>query len=422
MVFQLTGLKFFITVVCSFFYISVAAAMMPVDTAYVQDTFCSNQSLLIGNQIFDAANPNGTVVLAGAASDGGDSVILVNLLFLQPSVTVLDNTLCGGDTVWVNGTAYHAKFYLGEEIIEGGAANGCDSIIEIDLKFYPTVLDYQATICEGDTFFFNGTAYHALHPNGEEFIPGAGIGGCDSIIRISMQVLTPPFSIISDTLCPDDVIMINGHRYDRDNRSGLEILPAAAANGCDSLVYLSLSFRELWVYLGEDREVIRGDTFCIWPVLGLMPQNFSWTPSPSLPCSEPDCKHICDQALADVSIQLTVTDTSGCVLTDEIRITISDENHVYAPNVFNPDANWPNNRFFLSTDKGVTNIRRLLVADRWGEIMFDQKNFPPDDSASGWDGIWRGKTAQTGVYTYWAELERFDGITFTKAGTFTLIR
>lgn len=399
-----------------------AADIAPPDTtySYYRDTFCSNQILLIGNQFFDASNPVGTVVLPGAASDGGDSVIVVELIFRQPVEIDLSPTICVGDTVWVNGTAYHARFYLGEETIEGGAANGCDSIIHISLNFYPNVLEYQPVVCEGDTVFVRGTAYHAFHPSGEEVIPGAGSAGCDSIIRVNIQVLTPPYRYITDTLCPDGYLTVNGHRYDKDNRAGLEILEGAAASGCDSLVYLSLSFRELWVYLGEDREIIKGDTVCITPLYGLVPQELVWTPAP--PCADSLCSSSCIQPLDNVSYRLSATDTSGCVVSDDLRLTVSNDNRVFAPTVFNPDAAEPNNHFFLSADNGVTLIRRLLIADRWGGIVFDGADLTPNNLAAGWDGTWRGRIAPVGVYTFTAELERLDRTRFRKTGTVTLIR
>ena len=418
-IFRLAAAVIFTTSYC---VVAMAAIFSPPDTTYFQfrDTFCSNQTLLIGNQFFDASYPNGTVLLPGMAADGGDSIILVNLVFRQPVEIDLNQSICAGDTLWVNGTAYHSNFYIGEEIVENGAANGCDSIIHIHLNFYPNISEYQPTLCEGDTLFINGTAYHAFNSTGEEILPGAGASGCDSIIRINLNVITPPYRIITDTLCPDAALTINGHRYDLNNRSGLEILPGASSTGCDSLVYLSLSFRELWVYLGEDREIVKGDTVCLSPLFGLVSESLVWSPSP--PCSDSLCSSSCIQPLSNVSFLLTATDTSGCIVRDDINITVSNDNRVYAPNVFNPDAQEPNNRFFISTDQGVVLIRRLLIADRWGGIMFDHENVTPGDAGQGWDGTWRGKTAQAGVYSFWAELERLDGTRFEKSGTVSLIR
>ncbi|MCB0529367.1 MAG: gliding motility-associated C-terminal domain-containing protein [Saprospiraceae bacterium] len=400
--------------------LAAMASEMPTDTSYIRDTFCSTQILLIGNQLFDPSHPDDTVILPGASFDGSDSVLIVDLEFRQPAYNKLTLNLCAGDTIWVNGTAYHDHFYLGQETVEGGAANGCDSIIDIELTFYPNVLEYNSTICEGDTIYINGTAYHAFHSSGEERIPGGASMGCDSIIQVDLEVLTPPYFILKDTLCPDEVLVINGHRYDRNNRTGLEILPGAASTGCDSLLYLELVFRQLWVFIGDDREVVKGDSICLTPQFGLAPSAITW--NPPLPCQNPDCSTVCTQVLSPALYQITVTDTNGCQVNDEIRISVSDDNRVFAPNVFNPDAGWPDNRFFLSADNGVSIIRHLMIANRWGEVVFDVSGLAPDDPTSGWDGTWNGKTAQVGVYAFWAEMERLDGSTFTKTGTVTLVR
>ncbi|MCC7466857.1 MAG: hypothetical protein IT261_11335 [Saprospiraceae bacterium] len=123
-----------------------------------------------------------------------------------------------------------------------------------------------------------------------------------------------------------------------------------------------------------------------------------------------------------MSFSLTAVDVTGCVLTDDISIRVSDKNRVYAPNVFNPDANFPDNRFFLGADNGVSMIRRLFIADRWGELLFDVTNIPPDIPDFGWDGTYRGKVMHLDTYMFWAELERIDGTTFIETGSFTLIR
>ncbi len=88
----------------------------------------------------------------------------------------------------------------------------------------------------------------------------------------------------------------------------------------------------------------------------------------------------------------------------------------------NPDARWPNNRFFLDCDGGVVNIRKLIIADRWGEVIFEKFNIPPGSPDDGWDGYYRGQVVNPDTFVFYAELERFDGTTFEKTGGFSLVR
>lgn len=395
---------------------TVTAIAQPGHSTY-RDTFCDNQTILVVSQFFDASHPSGTVTLPGAAVGGLDSIIHVDLTFNSAMEFTLDETRCEGDTVWVNGTAYHAGFFLGEEFIEGGSVNGCDSIIHVNLKFKQVVYDFQQDICEGDSIVINGRVYTAFDNEGVEVISN---GACDSILQIKLNPIPIPFSVFNDTLCPGGSVVINGIRYDENNRVGYELLPNAGSNGCDSLVQVSISFRELWVYLGEDTEIIKGDEICIQEQFGMNPVGISWSPTP--PCPDSSCLTQCIVPLQTLSFSITAVDSTGCVLTDDIRIRVSNRNRVYAPTVFNPDANFPNNRFFLGADNGVQSIRRLFIADRWGELLFDVKDIPPDYPDAGWDGSYRGQTMHSGSYMFWAELERIDGTTFIETGSFALIR
>ena len=382
-----------------------------------RDTFCDNQTILVISQFFDASNPTGTVTLTGAAQGGIDSVIYVELTFNAAMEATLNQTLCEGDTLWVNGTAYHAGFYIGEEFIESGSANGCDSIIHINLSFRKVIYDFQQVICEGDSIMVNGHVYNAFNREGTEVIPN---GACDSIIQVKLIPLAIPFSVLNDTLCPGGSVVINGITYDEFNRVGYELLPNAGSNGCDSLVQVNISFRELWIYIGEDIEIIKGDEICIEEQFGLNPVSLTW--SPKRPCPDSSCQSQCIVPLQSLSFSITAVDSTGCVLKDDIRIRVSNKNRVYAPTVFNPDSNFPNNRFYLGADNGVRLIRRIFIADRWGELLFDMKDILPDYPDNGWDGMYRGQVMHPGAYIFWAELERIDGTTFVETGSFSLVR
>lgn len=387
----------------------------------LRDTFCSNQFVIINGHLYGPDNPTGTEILPGAAANGADSIIQVQLSFFQPVTLLLEPAVCAGDTIWVNNVAYHAGFFIGQEIIENGASNGCDSIIQVNLNIVSSVKKIQQVLCDGDTLLVNGAPYSAFRPNGVEIIPnGAANGLCDSVIQVNLTIVPLPYSEILDTLCPDAFLIVNGQRYDRDFRSGLEILPNASALGCDSLVSIRLFFRDSWMSLGDDQEISYGDEVCLEPLFSFTPIQMEWTPT--LPCTDISCLPICAQFFADTAFQLTATDPNGCVLQDTIRIVVSRKPPVYAPNVFSPTANWPNNRFFFSAGGGVFDIKRLQIANRWGEIVFDQTGITPDDPAAGWDGQYRGKDAPPGVYIYWAETLLWDGSTEIISGSFALLR
>jgi gliding motility-associated-like protein len=346
------------------FFLSLTSGVAQSGQYILRDSFCSNEEVVVGDQVFGPSNPSGQVVFPGGAYLGGDSVVIVELTYFQPVITNL---------------------------------------------FF--------TICEGDTLFVNGTAYHTYHPQGTEVIPN---GRCDSIVNVQIEVLTPPFSNLRDTLCPDEFYVVNGTRYDYNNRVGYEILPGASRSGCDSIVAIDLEFRNLWLYIGEDRIVIKGDTVCVTPQYGLTPKSFVWLPYQ--PCPDSFCNTSCIVLTAPIVFTLIATDTSGCALRDEVKFLISNKNKVYAPNVFSPDARWPDNRFSLNCDRTVVNIKRFFIADRWGDLLYERKDILPNTPDDGWDGLYNGKVMDAGTYIFGAELERFDGTTFFEKGGFSLVR
>lgn len=83
------------------------------------------------------------------------------------------------------------------------------------------------------------------------------------------------------------------------------------------------------------------------------------------------------------------------------------------PNAFSPDGNGLNEIYFVSTANG-TQVARLLIYNRWGNLLFDGPN--------SWDGSHNGKIVPPGVYLVVAELLRTDGSTEKVTGDITVFR
>ena len=82
-----------------------------------------------------------------------------------------------------------------------------------------------------------------------------------------------------------------------------------------------------------------------------------------------------------------------------------------------------NARFMIfANNKYVTEIQDFEIFNRWGDIMYKLTNFQPNDPALGWDGTFRGKPLDPGVYVYWAKVKFVDGTVEVFKGDVTLIR
>jgi len=65
----------------------------------------------------------------------------------------------------------------------------------------------------------------------------------------------------------------------------------------------------------------------------------------------------------------------------------------------------------------------MRIFDRWGALLYERTNLPAQPAEyEGWDGTYRGKKANAGVYVYLIEVEFEDGEVLLFRGDVTLVR
>jgi large repetitive protein len=91
------------------------------------------------------------------------------------------------------------------------------------------------------------------------------------------------------------------------------------------------------------------------------------------------------------------------------------ENVVYVPNVFSPNNDGKNDKFYVHGE----NISQfnIKIYNRWGEPVFETDNIH-----EGWNGRYKDVGCPEGVYFYIAELSFTDGSSTVKKGSITLVR
>ena len=92
------------------------------------------------------------------------------------------------------------------------------------------------------------------------------------------------------------------------------------------------------------------------------------------------------------------------------------------PNAFSPNNDGINDFFFINAaGNQVSQVNSFQVLDRWGNLMFQRESFMPNDEQFGWDGFFKGKRVNSGVYIYFAELTLQDGSTVQSQGEVNVI-
>ena len=116
-------------------------------------------------------------------------------------------------------------------------------------------------------------------------------------------------------------------------------------------------------------------------------------------------------------IKLVTTTDRGCKDSSSIKVIIDPDIIVFIPDAFTPDGSGPgDNDIFIPR---VLNNKTFSMAiyNRWGEKMYQT-----NDLNKGWDGMYLGKPAISGVYVYKMFVTSLEDKLFQYNGTFTLIR
>ena len=108
---------------------------------------------------------------------------------------------------------------------------------------------------------------------------------------------------------------------------------------------------------------------------------------------------------------------SGAMLPGDGSVdTVHAHNELYIPNAFTPNSDGLNDEFKIInlSDEKVIDFR---IFNRWGTILYRS-----GDNHAAWDGKYKGKMQETGVYGYLMKIGYADGSIVTYKGTVMLIR
>ncbi|OQP62644.1 hypothetical protein A3860_26905 [Niastella vici] len=175
------------------------------------------------------------------------------------------------------------------------------------------------------------------------------------------------------------------------------------------------------VDVGPDVVQATGTTYTLAPKTQNGPiVSWKWTPANDLSCDT--CSAPVASVKKSITYRATVTNQNGCVGTDSMSIkTFCLNTQVFIPNAFTPDGDGLND-VLMVRGKGIALVRSFRIFSRWGELVFEKTNFPPNDPAFGWDGKVRGVTGPAEVYVYMADVVCENDLINTYKGNVTLLK
>ncbi len=184
---------------------------------------------------------------------------------------------------------------------------------------------------------------------------------------------------------------------------------------------------ELIVDLGADQELLFGENVTLAPIVtnaqGIEPDwEYQWDLNDSVYLNCLQCSSVRVRGLEfDRSFEIHVTDTAGCTASDFVNVFIRKERQVHIPTGFSPNSDGQNDLLLVHGKTG-TKVIDFSVYDRWGELVYKTGGFEVNDETMGWDGTFRGKEMNAGVFVWRVEVEFIDGRTGAYDGQTVLVR
>ncbi len=190
---------------------------------------CDGASYAVGQQRFDK---EGQYEIALRDANGCDSVIFLDLKVLKPAFSKLDTTICSGQELLVNNMRYRETGIYRQNFT---TKMGCDSQLVIDLKVIDHVYDtVYLKLCNGDFYLIDTTR---LYQSGIYQFNYTTNANCDSTLVVALTTYDHSQSKLDTAICDGDRLRINGVDY---IRSGTYNITLKNTFGCDSNLLLTL--------------------------------------------------------------------------------------------------------------------------------------------------------------------------------------
>ncbi len=137
-------------------------------------TACGSYMWIDGNT-YSTSNTTATHTLVGSAANGCDSIVTLNLTINMPTTGTDVQTACNSYT-WIDGNTYTASNNAATYTVTNGAANGCDSIVTLNLTIN-MVSDITTTLDVVTITANNANATYAWLDCDNNYAPIAGQTG-----------------------------------------------------------------------------------------------------------------------------------------------------------------------------------------------------------------------------------------------------
>ena len=173
--------------------------------------------------------------------------------------------------------------------------------------------------------------------------------------------------------------------------------------------------------LPADTSLLRlGSVLLTATATGGIMSAYAWQQNPSLSCLA--CSTTLVNPTYTSTYRFVARNGFGCTDTAYANVKTFTGGLIQLPTAFSPNNDGRNDYFYVLAAAGIPLIKRFAVYNRWGQQIFESRNFPPNDPRFGWDGQDKGNPAAPGTYVYLVTLPAVAGKEQVLKGSFLLLR
>jgi len=385
-------------------------------------------------------NQAGTYNKMLQTAEGCDSLITLHLTFNDLLTDTINATICQGSTYNLNGfNENQAGTY--QKLFQ--TAEGCDSLVTLHLSFTDLLTDtINATICQGDTYLYNGQSLSPTEPFSTFNFPFTTISGCDSVVTVNITVNPVHTTTINETICEGDFYHFFGQNL---TDSGTYTHSLTNQYGCDSIIKLMLktnsivittleasTCQDTFYYFGGKNLTVAGIYYdTLQSFIGCDSIiELTLSIDPLIPVFElTQTGILCDDDYVELTANIDNVDYLWNTKETIQRIRVSAEGtysvqvraglcqslveievscpcKMFLPNAFTPNGDGINDYFMQK--------HKVIIYDRLGVKIFEGKD--------GWDGTYNGKPAPNDTYYYVLYYIDDDGKEVKMTGSITVLR
>ena len=144
--------------------------------------------------------------------------------------------------------------------------------------------------------------------------------------------------------------------------------------------------------------------------------NYLWSPNVNNSIACPTCSSTVVQPTVTTKYVVQTSNSPYCKRSDFVTVKVDFTcGDFFVPNAFSPNGDGLND--LVNVHGFCIGTYNLQIFSRWGEKVFETSSL-----SDSWDGTFRGKNMDTGVFVYRADGITIDGKPFSIKGNITLIR